>query len=278
VPKFLSREELYRLFQRELPEDVYVDGPPTAGYSTASIDAKAKVFETAYANLERIYDNYFPAWADERQTDWEIKVFGEPLDASLSLAERRARVIAKLQKQPTITLWEILTLVAGYVPEGTFVQVVELSGNSGGGPWKLGVSKLGVDTALGVGDITLIPSGSECSAVVRDGWLLGISRLGLDTSLGGTKDWNAIAYAQIQAYAYIIRIFDYEITGDTLNQMISEIKRAEPARSGRFISQNENLATYGLVIPVTNVTQFDLVNCITRDPSSLTGYSGRKSV
>jgi hypothetical protein len=276
MPKFLTREEIYRLFQRELPEDVYIDGPATAGYSTASIDSKAKVLATIYQNLERIYDNYFPQTSDERQEAWEIKVFGEPLDATLTLEERRARVIAKLQKQPTITLWEILTLVAGYVPEGTFVQVVELCG--GAGPWKLGVSKLGVDTALGIGDITLVTPGDECAGVVRDGWQLGISQLGVDTALGGSKDWNAIAYAQIQAYAYLIRIFDYEITGDTLSQMITEIKRAEPARSARIISQNEVLESYGLIIPVTNVTQFDLINCITRDPASSTGYSGRKSV
>lgn len=276
MPKFLTRHELYRLFQRELPEDVYLDGPPTAGFSTASVDAKAKVLERVYANLQRMYDNFFPAYADEKQEDWEIAVFGEPLDASLTLAERRSRVIAKLQKQPTITLWEILTLVAGYLPDGKFVQVVEL-GCGKGGPWRLGASKLGVDTALGIGDTTIIPMGDECSEVVRDGWILGSARLGLDSALTGSKDWTAVDFAQVQAYTYIIRIFDHEITGDSLTQMIAEIKRAEPARAGRIIIQNQQLTDYGLVFPVANVGQFSGVDCITKDAGSTTGYIGRKT-
>lgn len=274
MPKFLVKDELYRLFQRELPEDVYLDGPATAGYSTSSSYSKATVLERVYSNLQRIYDNYFPGYADERQEDWEIKVFGAKLDATLTLAERRARVIAKLQKQPTITLWEILTLVSGYVPEGTFVQVVE--NGCSGGPWRLSVSKLGVDTALGINPYN-VPYGSECSSLVRDGWILGLSRLGVDTALTGSKNWNDVALTQLQAYGYQIRIFNYALAGDTLQQMFQEIAKAEPARSGRIMRQNADLNDFGLLIPVTNVDQFSGVNCITRDPLSTTGYSGRKT-
>jgi hypothetical protein len=71
MPKFLSATEAYRMIQRELPENVYIDGPATAGYSTASVYSKALAIEKIYQNLERIYDNFFAQTADEKIADWE---------------------------------------------------------------------------------------------------------------------------------------------------------------------------------------------------------------
>ena len=85
MAKFLSRDEVYRLLQRELPEGVYPDGAPSSYYSTADIDSVASVASTGYANLQRIYDNYWPQSADEFLSTWEITVFAKNLSASLTL-------------------------------------------------------------------------------------------------------------------------------------------------------------------------------------------------
>lgn len=274
MPKFLSQQETYRLIQRELPEGVYADGPPSAFFTTADNDSIAKTVATAYANLSRIYENYFPQSTDERIDDWEVKVFGVVSDDGLTLAERRSRVLAKIRKKPSLALWEILTLVASRLPEGVFVQVVNW-GCGDGGSWILGKSKLGVDTILGWGNPSLIQGDDLCAAVVGNGWRLGSSALGVDTRLTGTYSWQTISQVQAKAYTYEVRIFGYELTGLDYEKLVLELAAAEPARSGRLIRQNLSLASYGLIFPASNVDQFSGVNCICRDSSSDTGYSGR---
>lgn len=273
MPKFLTRQEIYRILQRESPMDVYPDGAPTAFISTASMDAKAKVFASIYQNLETVYENYFPQSADERIEDWEVKVFGEPSTGGLTLLERQSRILAKLRKRPKISKWEILTLIAGYIPEGKFVQIVELC--SPQGKWVLGRSRLGSETILGLGSPGEF-NPQTCSDLVRQGWVLGRAKLGTQTALG--KDYRGLYSLQAQAYGYEVRIFDYELTGDTLEQALLEIKKAEPARSSFVMKQNLDLTDYGLTVPVSDVNEFNLVDCITRDSTSTTGYSGRRKV
>lgn len=280
-PKFLNREEIYRLLQRELPEKVYPDGAPSAYFSTADQDSIAGVLATAYGNLERISINQFPQDADERIGDHEIKWFGELADASLSLTERQARVLRKVRQRKTLALWEVLTLVASYVPEGTYVQIVEWGCKHGeGASWAIGVSRLGVNTALGWGAPSLLPAVCAdclCDQIVTEGWRLGSSALGTTTKLWDDPSYQTISAVQRKAYTYEIRIFDYEVTGNELARMLKEVNATEPARSGRVLRQNQNLADYGLIFPVTPVDQFSLVSCITRDVASSTGYSGIRS-
>lgn len=280
MAKFLTREQLYRVIQRELPEDVYPDGAPDKFYSTADSDATADVVATGYANLERIYQNYFPQTADEYIDKWIDKMFiGVSFDASVSLQDKRDRVIAKVRKRPTLQLWEILKLLAGYVPPGTYVQAVEYNCGSGlnGGMWRLGVSRLGVDTMLGFDNIFEklgVDAADWCDIVSNRGWRLGVSQLGVDTEINEFS-YLEIIEPQIRAYGYEIRIFDYAVTGTSFAQMVRAINETEPARSVHQIRQNLALADFGLVNTVSDVDEFSLVNCITQDSTSLTGYSGR---
>lgn len=276
MAKFLTREQAYRILQRELPEGVYPDGAPSGYYSTADMDSVADVVATGYANLERIYANYFPQTSDEYIGKWVEKMFiGVSFDSSVSLQELRDRVIAKIRKRPTIAMWEVAKLVAGYVPEGTYIQIFEYGCHDGF--WKLGVSKLGKTTVFGFDNEfqDLGVDASDWCAFVKDRqWKLGVSKLGIDTIL------NEYSYAQIiepqmRAFGYEVRIFGYEITGTSLDQLVKQIRATEPARSVHYLRQNLNLADFGLNTTVNDVDEFSLVNCITRDPSSLTGYSGR---
>lgn len=277
MPRFLTREELYRLLQRELPEGLYADGPPSAFFTTSSIDSKAGTLETAYDNLERIYENYFPQTADEKIKDWIDKAFiGVSFEDAVTLQDKRNRVIAKLRKKPTLALWEVLTLIAGYLPPGKYVQIVENC--SASGSWVLGESMLGLTTVLG-----LTPTLASLGIIGEDwcefvsahrGWVLGQSELGVDTDLAEIGFLEVIQ-PQIQAYGYEIRIFETAVTGTSFDQMERQIKETEPARSVHLIRQNLSLADFGLNNVVIGVDEFDLVSCITIDPASETGYSGR---
>jgi hypothetical protein len=284
---FLTRSTLYRLIERELPEGVYADsGTPSAYFTTASVMAKAIVLETIYTNLSRIYDNYWPQFTDERIDDWEIKVFGEVSNAGLTLFQRQTKVLNKIRKKPTLALWEILTLVASYVPEGKFVQVVEWGcpGHDGGGQWILGTSRFDVDTALGwEGQRNMQPTiaainGDFCAGVVADGWRFNASHLGTQTKLSGMNSWQTISAAQKRAYTYEVRIFDYTLSDADTAKLERDLQQFEPARSAHIIRQNLQLADFGLLFTVMNVDQFSGVNCITVDPSQTTGYSGRVTV
>jgi hypothetical protein len=274
--KFLTRNELYRLLQRELPEGVYPDGAPSAFYSTADMDSIAGVLATAYENLERIDANNFPQTADERIASWVEKMFiGASFDSSVTLQDLRDRVIAKVRKQPKINLWEVLILVASYVPPGVYVQVVEECGD-GKNVWALGESKLGVETYLrgfkhwheyGF-------SNAEYCNVIKDlGWRLGENKIGDDTKLSDVYGPD-LYDSQFSFYGYTIRVFNYQITGTSLEQLKRQLSDTAPARSPEMIIQNLNPADYALTNVVTDVDETSGVNCITIDNLSSTGYSG----
>lgn len=275
MAKFLSRQTIYRILARELPDDVFPDGQPSAYFHTADMDSIADIVCTGYANLQRIYDNYFPQYTDEFIDKWIDKMFvGVSFDTSVTLQEKRDRVIAKIRKQPTITLWEVLKIVASYVPPGKYVGISEYScANSF---WTFDVSKFGVNTMLGF-DHTFadlnVNSADWCDFVANRGWKLSESHLDVSTIFDQVGYLDVIE-PQIAAFGYEIRIFDYAVTGTSYTQMVKTIDEAEPARSVHFIKQNLNLSDYGLINTVTNVDQFSLVNVITIDPSSTTGYSG----
>jgi len=273
MAKFLTAQEGFRIIQRELPSGVYPDGSPSAYFSTADSFATAKTLETMYANLKLIEDNTFPQSAVDRISDWENFVFGYQLSSALALQTRRDLVLAKIRKQPSIALWEILTLLAQYVPEGTYVQVSATC--QGVTTWQLGYSFLGYDTYLkGITfDALGINSEDWCSVVSNLHWRLGQDQLGVTTELSEFL-YTDIASIQSDAYLYDIRIFGYTISGPELEQLEAELSAAEPARSSHRLTQGLALIDFGLINTVANVDKFSLVNCVTRDVLSTTGYTG----
>ena len=271
---FLTAQQIYRALQRELPEGAYPDGSPSGFFSTASIYSKAQLAEAAYSNLNRIYQNYFPQTADEKIDDWVFKAFGSYFDDNVTLEEKRSRVIAKIRKQPSITAWEILTLVAGYVPEGTYVQVYSPCGEDQF--WTLGVSLLGINTFLSgltIADLGYDPA-DWCDIVSNLHWRLGDDGLGLNTTLADPT-WQDVSQVQRNAYGYEIRIFGYTLSAEDTEKLRLDVQRNEPARSSFILRQNLDLNDFGLTEIVNDVDQFDNVDCITRDSGSDTGYTGR---
>lgn len=277
MPKFLDQNEVYRILQRELPEDVYADGPPSAFFTTADMYATASGIASLYTRMGRVYENFWPSTADELIDQWEVFVFGS-VQSGLSLAERRNRVINQLKSQPTLALWEMLTAVANFVPPGTFVQVVEFNCKDSAYGWKLGVSRLGSETALGWGYTKIGPDGADlCAFVIGDGWRLGNSQLGSGTRLGGSISYKDLSEAQLRAYGYEVRIFGYTLSASERVNLSLLMKRKEPARSAGLIRDGLSLTDYNLTVAVANVDQFDGIDCVAVDATQTTGYAGRET-
>lgn len=253
MPIFLTRSQLYRMIQRELPEGAYPDGPPTAFYSTADSDATAAVLGGAYSNLESIYDNFFPQFSTDRLTDWEIEVLGAPQDATKSLVARHAAVIAHFRSQQTISYSSILaqlqeifsisdlieennTVVTpdwlldfgtldsntylGYRDPGTpgstlGFQLVTWCDTPGA--WRLGSSMLDVETYLSLMD-PLFSTGLDCA--------LNYASLGLTA--------QQLADIQATAYTYEVRIIG-TAQQSFLDYLEARLNQIEPARSKHVI-------------------------------------------
>lgn len=270
------------MLQRELPQGVYPDGAPSAFFSTADMDSVAKVAASGYSSLSRIYDNYFVATADEKIDDWVLRMFGTLFDPSTPLQTKRDRVLTKIRSQPTLNRWQIMTIVAKYLPEGKFVQVYHACGNEPGNQpfWLLGVSLLGIDTRLagltadeiGITEDNIL---NWCKFISTLHWRLGEDGLGENTYLSYIN-WIDLASFMATAFQYEIRIYDYTLPANDLAALEVELQNNEPARSAHIIKQNQDLATSGLNTIVPNATQFSGVDCIDNDSTSTTGYTGRK--
>ncbi len=231
MAKFLTREEVYRMLQRELPEGVYPDGAPSAYYSTADMDSVAQVASTAYENLERIYDNFFPQTADEKLSDWETAVFGKRLPASLSIEERRDRVLTKIRARKGLRKSDIKAEVHAVIGSDKVVDIIEWGDHTGG--WMLDWSTLDIGTYLNgqaLSDVTpfLFPEGDLCEGDPSD--------------FGKTEDeWLEM---REDAYTYEVLIYDYTPTADELADINEKLNVAEPARANRIITSGLDGTNY----------------------------------
>ncbi len=218
MPTFLSKDQIYRMLQRELPEGLYPDGPASAFYSTADMGAVAKIVSTGYSNLQRIYDNFFPNYADERQADWEDLVFNKQLDSSLTLQQRRDAVLARIRTQRRTTPADIRQVVFTVVPTGTQVEVIEW-GCAGWG-WILDESLLDISTHLYTDSRLGLTGPGLCSKVAAD---FGLSE----------ADYLLM---REEAYTYEVRIYNYTLTADQRAELDAALLDSEPARSRHIIS------------------------------------------
>lgn len=280
MPFFPTQDQLYRLLERELPEGAYIDGAPTAGYSTADMYATAKTIANVYATLKVIYLNEFPQSTVERIDDWEIKMFGATINADHDLAYRQDAILRKIRSMPSITTWQMLTIVVSFLPIGVYAQVVALGCGLIASGWRLSVSRLSSETILGWADGLELRNPQMldlCDLVKSSGWRLGSDPLDVSTILSGPNSWQDISTLQAKAYTFEVRIFGYTLS-PTLYQAIDlALRKAEPARSTHIIQQNLSLAQFALTVPVLNVTQSDGINCIALDPTQASGYSGLKT-
>lgn len=217
MPLFLTRDIVYRMLQRELPDNVYPDGAPSAFFSTAENDAVASVAATGYANLERIYANYWPQSADERIADWEIKVFGYQLPGTLALADRRTRVIARLRQRLGFRKSDIKAIVLSTIGTDKIVEIINWGCDEG--TWILDDNQLGITTILGIGPRLRAVNPLACEMSAAD---FGLT----DQDIQDIRDG---------AYTYGVMIYGYTLTAAEFRQVDADLSVYEPARSRHII-------------------------------------------
>lgn len=222
MAKFLTREEIYRLLQRELPPNVYPDGLPEKHYSTADMYSVADVVASGYANAKTIYDNYFPRTADENLPQWEILAYGTTLDKNIPIAVRRDRVEQKIRTRKGIRKQDIKDVVLSVLGTDKLVDII--THNNTDGAWFLDYSELGVSTFLNRYN--------------------GVDAVGFDAcetdyaSYGYTEEeWNEL---REDAYTYEVRVYGYILTSLDIQNLNTALDNAEPARCNRIFTDNLN--------------------------------------
>lgn len=223
MPIFLTQDDVYRLLQREMPpDDVYPDGAPSAFFSTADQYAFAGRIGDAYSNLGGIYKNYSPVTADKNLSDFEFLLFGYTLDSSLTIDQRRTRVLAKLRQRRRTTPGDLLKTVYTIIDSSILVEIAEwCEGDTG---WVLDQSQLDISTILNEFNNLSRTGPNLCQLVASD--------FGLTT--------DEFARLQAQAYTYEIRIYGYTLTADERFRIDAALTSAEPARSQHLIIDGLN--------------------------------------
>lgn len=217
MPRFLTRDEIYRILQRELPPKVYPDGAPEKFYSTADMDSVAKVSSETYDNLQTIYDNYWPMTAVDTIADWEILAFGRRLDPSYTLAERQDRCTVKIRSRKGLTIQDMIDVVQSVIGSDKLVDISEWGCSTGG--WMINESQLGIETILN-GQRLIDATGADlCSKTYTD--------------FGKTQaEWIEM---QTEAYTYQVNIYDYTLTAVQAAEIELALSETEPARCRHII-------------------------------------------
>lgn len=218
---FLEHSALYRLLQREMPEDVYPDGAPSAFYHNADVDSVADGLTKAYANLQRVWINAFPGSADELIMEWEKTIMGDALDASATSDQRKTRYLERLRAARGISIPRIESVVRSVIGESVLFEVVENGCHDGA--WVLDESELDISTILnGQNGMNIVPrpDNMNCDYLT-------------ETPAGYTRqEW--LDYRD-DTYRYEVRIYDYTLTADEESLLDRELDRFEPARSDHTI-------------------------------------------
>lgn len=218
MPIFLNQDQVYRLLQREAPEDdVYPDGSPDVFFSTADQSSVAKTVGDAYANLANIYKNYYPISAEESLADHEFEYFGYTLDGSLSLDDRRARLLSKIRTRRRTTEDDMVAAAYTVLDPSILVEVAPWGCGEAG--WMLDVSQLDIETIL-----------NEFNGLERTG--PGLCAL-TAADYGFTDE--EFADLQNQAYTYEVRIYGHVLTANERADLERVLTAGEPARSRHII-------------------------------------------
>jgi hypothetical protein len=247
---FLTRAQIYRVLQRELPEDVYPDGAPSQYLSTAENDSIAGTLETVYSNMGAAYLDMFPMTTLNIEA-WEKKVFNEIYVGTLSLDDRRNRVLAFLRNEPDMSYWTIITTIASFLPAGSSVRVANRGRNS----------------PTIVGQIM----GENSDLVWNRDWTAGDpAPAGVTVTDDIRNNYSSMLNVRTTAYTYDVTLYGTLITAELMSAIDAMLTQIEPARSAHTIT----LISNDLLPALTEATQFNAENFETIVKSSLSssGY------
>lgn len=225
MPYFLTQNQVYRILQRELPEDVYPDGQPANFYSTSDMWAIAGVIADAYVNLQDIYLNEFPQYTTDRLADWEIREFGQAQSPTIGTAQRIAALLAKIRSLQGIRVQDMISVAYQVVAPNILVEIQEWGNKTGS--WMISYSQLAIETYLAIDNMVTHTGANICPCD------------------DGCPEPADLADMQEMAYTYAVLIYNQgqaQLTAAQLTQLDILLSAAEPARSTHVIIQNLNPA------------------------------------
>lgn len=294
MPKFLTASEVYGVISNELPDGLFAYSPqPNKFYITAEFYSYSAGIANTYTTMQAIYKNLFVTTAEENIPDYEVMYFGKKANTDLTIEERRGRLLAKIRSQLSVSVWDLLTFIVSYLPEGTFAQLVEYGNFNSRDVWQVGVD-FGVYGAVDtceLGTMSYLAAGcpQELTGELADEvWGPGWNYLDPlpEHVTGDAQITQAKMLAMREtAYTYEIRIFGYTLSAEAQVQFEQDLLAIHPCRSQYYLQQNLDLTDYNLTTDVANVDQFTTVealngspwmlNCIAADPTQTTGYKGK---
>jgi hypothetical protein len=250
MAKFLTRQDFYRILQRELPEDMYPDGAPQQYLSTADNDATAQCFSSIYGSMERVYENMFAISADEKLGELEQMYLGRNY-LELTFNDRKNQILAKIRSQLDISRWSVLTQLAALVP-GVIVDIVEAQALD----------------ALRTFDLR----GELSDEVWGPGWQAGDpAPAGVTTTAEIRNDQSALLALRVTAYTYYALVFDSGLSTETKALIESTLSSAEPARSAHIVVF---LGSSGVPASITfpEADRFNGNTALRQDPTELVSF------
>lgn len=228
MPKFLDTEKVLSTLLSENPDGLYpidrADNADPTKRSNASGEYRswAMMLDAVYTNLENIYFNKFISTADLGGiARFEKDFFPIPQDATQTLEQRRANLLAQFRKQGSISFAGINAIIDAILTTlGFAYELQPYCGHNGGG-WIMDVSKIDVDTILA-------PMDPLEGAIVTDPLTCSLDYAGAGITEEQLDD------IQETAYTYAVRIFGVPDNA-TLNKLDYFLTIFEPARSTHFV-------------------------------------------
>jgi hypothetical protein len=251
MPTFLTREDIYRILQRELPEDIYPDGPPDRYYSTADNDSVAAVFASMYSTMESIYNNMFVITANEQLNQWETNLLASTPVGDISVDQRRSNLLAFLRSQDNISYWAVLNAILGFVPIHTFVEL---------------------RVRAYVGDHLIAQmTGANIDLIWGPDWTSGDpAPAGVTVTDSLRTDEAELLALRRHAYVYDVIIWGYELGVDETARLEELLSAIEPARSDHTLASfAEDMRAGGPEVTALTIKNYSNAKV---DETSGTGY------
>jgi uncharacterized protein YmfQ (DUF2313 family) len=232
MAKFLTQAEIYALLNRELPENVYYEGPPASSYAGAETHSSAKVLGELYATAGTIYNNMFPTTVAEQLNEWEVKCFGTTDASGKSTAERVGAILALLRSDVNLSTWDLLVGIAS-IAVGVYVEIIQNNELYDRGSYDC--------------------RGENADAIWGPGWTLGDPL----PENAFAEDYILNSQAQLlalreRAFGYIVKIYSTALTDRQKSDIEIFITKSEASRSDHVVQYIDQI----LIETVENPTRF----------------------
>jgi hypothetical protein len=278
MPTFLTTKQLYKLVNAELPEFVYAyAASPTSFYVSSEFYSYAECIHSLYETMQNIYIESIPNTCTlDGIAGHEIAYLGQISMGNLSLEERRSIVLSKIRSLASCSMWNVLQFITTFYPD-VYFQIVTYNTQYSGDGWVVDESLLGFNTFLSAGSLQTL-TGSRADEVWTGTWEQG------DPMPNGVNGDPDITQAEVlamreTAYGFLIRVFGTDFTTlGNFTEFERQFAQIIPVRSDYHTLENAVLTDYDLTEDVTDLTEWDNINCMMYESSTGLFLGKRKPI